>query len=123
MSSAMAYVKSADIPLSCRVILPGNPGICGTVPGTLEAAQLIPNGSTVLTATSFGDCPEVSNAAAPIPAEAKLNSSDDVLVALVPRYGPLPFKDRAQVCECVCAIGFMGCGTFYGLCYARFFAL
>ena len=101
-----------------RVILPGNPGICGTVPGTLEAAQLTPNGSTVLTATSFGTCPEVSNAAAPIPAEAKVNSSDDVLVALVPRYGPLPFEDRAQVCECVCTVGFMCCVTCCGLCYA-----
>ncbi|KAL0027303.1 hypothetical protein WJX77_011498 [Trebouxia sp. C0004] len=71
--------------LVAMVILPGNPGICGSVPGTLEAAQLTPNGSTVLTATSFGTCPEASNAAAPIPAEAKVNSSDVVLVALVPR--------------------------------------
>ena len=71
---------------SCRVVLPGNPAICGSVPGTLEAAQLTLTGSTVLTATSFGTCPEASNAAAAIPTEAKLNSSSDVLVALVPRY-------------------------------------
>ncbi|KAL0030014.1 hypothetical protein WJX79_001051 [Trebouxia sp. C0005] len=78
-------VSTSFASLADMVILPGNPGICGSVPGTLEAAQLTPNGSTVLTATSFGVCPEVSNAAAPIPAEAKVNSSNDVLVALVPR--------------------------------------
>ena len=97
------------------MILPGNPGICGSVPGTLEAAQLTPNGSTVLTATSFGVCPEASNAAAPIPAEAKVNSSDDVLVALVPRYGPLPFRIMSVS---VCVIGCVCCGTCYGLCCA-----
>ena len=78
--------------MCCRLILPGNPGICGSVPGTLQAARLTPMGSTtVLMATSFGPCPtneqqQTSNDAAPIVTEARLNTSPDVLVALVPRY-------------------------------------
>ena len=82
-----SYATDPSIPWPiCRVILPGNPAICGSVPGTLQAAQLTLNGSTILAATSFGNCPETSNAGAPIPAEAMLNSSDNILVALVPRY-------------------------------------
>ena len=77
-----------EIPL-CRVVLPGNPGICGSVPGSLEAAQLKQNGTTVLTATSFGTCPANSSTNGPIASEANVNSSADVLVALVPRYAVL----------------------------------
>ena len=76
-----------------RVILPGNPGICGSVPGTLMAAQLMQNGTTVLKATNFSAaCPTTSNVDGPISVEAAANSSSDVLVALVPRYAVLWFQ-------------------------------
>ena len=83
-----------------RVVMPGNPGICGNVPGSLEAAQLMQTGTTVLTATSFGTCPAKSNANGPIASEANVNSSPDVLVALVPRYAVLccAFKFNRAAC-------------------------
>lgn len=73
-----------------RVILPGNPGICGSVPGTLTAAQLRQNGTTLLRAINFSAaCPTASNVDGPISVEAQANTSSDVLVALVPRYAVL----------------------------------
>ena len=46
------------------------------------------NGTTLLKSTSFGSCPQTNNTDADIPVEAKVNSSDHILVALVPRYAP-----------------------------------
>ena len=77
--------------LAYRVILPGNPGICGSVPGTLMAAQLMQNGTTLLEASDFSaTCPTASNVNGPISVEAQANTSSNVLVALVPWYAALP---------------------------------
>ena len=86
--------------MAYRVILPGNPGICGDVPGTLIAAQLMQNGTTLLKATNFSAaCPTASNVNGPISVEAQANTSLDVLVALVPRYAVLP---AALCCAGLC---------------------
>ena len=67
-------------------MLPGNPGICGNVPGALEAVQLRTNRSHVLNATSFGSCSADSNINAPITDEANLTlSTYDVLVGVAPK--------------------------------------
>lgn len=71
----------------CSVVLPGNPGICGNVPGALEAVQLTAaKHSHVLNATSFGACSADSNSDAPIMREANLTlSTYGVLVGLAPK--------------------------------------
>ena len=73
--------------MPCSVVLPGNPGICGSVPGSLEAVQLRTNGSSVLNATSFGTCSASSNNSdAAIPTEANLTlTTHDVLIGVVPK--------------------------------------
>ena len=72
---------------ACRVLLPGNPGICGFVPGALEAVQLRINGSEVLKSTSFGACSAANNSASDIVVEANLTRNiNTTLVGLAPRY-------------------------------------